>query len=136
MQYLSQSEIVRTYLSRMFKQKRTVETSDIPIYVNYSVPFYEIDKKRIMVYDSNGLSPQYFLGDSEIIRTQAFIVIVADKDSKTAYERLNDITEYLTSINQDGEIITIRQVDDIEPIGINPNKYYLYRCSFALSRLK
>ncbi len=136
MQYSSQSEIIREYLKRLFKQKSDVEKSDIPIYVNYSVPFYEIDKKRIMVYDENTMAPRTFLGDNEILRVQGFSVVVADNNSKVAYDRANSIMEYLTAINQDGNIVTIRAISDIEYLGINPKKYFLYSCDYSITRLK
>ena len=134
--YLSQSELVRPIVARLFPQKENVEDSDVPIYVNYSIPFYDVDKKRIMIYDANGLQPQYFLGDSEHLRTQGVTVVVADKDSKVAYNRANLIMDFLTSIKQQGDIVTIRAIDDIEPLGINPKKYYLYKCNYAIIRTK
>ena len=134
--YLSQSEIVRPIIARLFPQKENVEDSDIPIYVNYSIPFSDVDKKRIMIYDANALSPQYFLGDQDVLRTQGITIIVADKDSKVAYDRSNLIMDFLTSIKQYGDIVSIRALDDIEPIGFNPKKYYLYKCNYAIIRTK
>ena len=134
--YLSQSELVRPIVARLFPQKQNVEDSEVPIYVNYSIPFYDVDKKRIMIYDANGLSPQYFLGDQDILRTQGLTVVVADKDSKVAYDRSNLIMDFLTSIKQYGDVVTIRAIEDIEPLGINPKKYYLYKCNYAITRVK
>lgn len=134
--YLSQSEIVRPIIARLFPQKENVEDSDIPIYVNYSIPFSDVDKKRIMIYDANALSPKYFLGDQDVLRTQGITIIVADKDSKVAYDRSNLIMDFLTSIKQYGDIVSIRAIDDIEPVGFNPKKYYLYKCNYSIIRTK
>ena len=134
--YLSQSELVRPIVARLFPQKENVEDSKVPIYVNYSIPFSEVDKERIMIYDANALSPQYFLGDQDILRTQGLTVIVAHKDSKEAYNRSNLIMDFITGVKQYGDIVSIRAIDDIEPMGFNPKKYYLYKCNFAITRIK
>lgn len=134
--YLSQSEIVRPIIARLFPQEENVEDSKVPIYVNYSIPFSDVDKERIMIYDANALSPKYFLGDTDILRTQGLTVVVAHKESKVAYDRSNLIMDFLTSIKQYGDIVSIRAIDDIEPIGFNPKKYYLYKCNYAIIRTK
>lgn len=134
--YLSQSETARELLKQIFPQEEEVQESSMPIYVNYSVPFYEVDSPRIIIYDNATVAPRYFLGDSEVIRTQGFNIVVADKDSKVAYDRLNTIAIYLKSKKQIDDIIQIRITDDIEPIGINTKKYYLYSCNFVMHRTK
>lgn len=134
--YLSQSEVVREYLSKIFKQKTKIEESDIPIYVNYSIPYYNIDKKRIIIYDIDTLTPMNFIGRDDVVRTQGFSVVVSDSDSKTAYDRANSIMEYLTCIQQDGEVVGIDAVTDIDFIGINNKNYYIYRCDYVIRRLK
>ena len=134
--YLSQSELVRPIVARLFPQDENVENSKVPIYVNYSIPFSDVDKERVMIYDANALSPQYFLGDKDILRNQGITVIVAHKDSKVAYDRSNLIMDFLTTIKQYGEIVSIRAIEDIEPIGFNPKKYYLYKCNYIITRIK
>jgi hypothetical protein len=134
--YLSQSETARELLKQIFPQAEEVQESSMPIYVNYSVPFYEFDSPRVVIYDSATVAPRYFLGDNEVIRTQGFNIVVADKDSKVAYDRLNTIAVYLKSKKQIDDIIQIRITDDIEPMGINSKKYYLYSCNFVMYRTK
>lgn len=134
--YLSQSEIIRELLSKIFKQKDNVEESELPIYVNYSIPYYEIDKSRIIIYNVDSLSPENFLGNEDILRTQGFSIVVSDKDDKVAFDRQNQIMDYLEHCGSFDDVIDIDAVSDIEPMGINPKKYYLYRCDYLIKRIK
>ena len=134
--YQSQSMIARDLLARVFKQAKNVENSEIPIYVNYSIPYDNIDKRRIIIYDTDTLMPANFLGNKDVIRTQSFSVVVSDLDSQTAYDRANTILEYLEGVAQEGDIVDIDAINDIELMGMNEKKYYLYRCDYILRRLK
>lgn len=125
------SERIREILSNLFPQEKNFEDSVFPINTDYSLPFYEIDKKRIIIYQTDGRVPQEFLGNNELLRNFTFDVIVAAKDDKQAFAVSNMIFNYLRKYKDD-EYVRIMPLNDITPMGINSKKHWLYVCSYGI----
>ena len=125
------SERIREILSNLFPQEKNFEDSVFPINTDYSLPFYEIDKKRIITYQTDGKSPQEFVGNNEMLRNFTFDVIVAAKDDKQAFAVSNMIFNYLRKYKDD-EYVRIMPINDVSPMGINSKKYWLYVCSYGI----
>lgn len=129
------SEKIRNILSEVFPQNKNFEKSPFPINIDYSLPFYEIDKKRIIVYQTDGLDSQEFIGDEQLIRNFKFEVVVASNDSNEAFNISNFIYNYLRKY-KDSEYIKITPVGDISPMGQNSKKMWLYACTYSIMKNK
>lgn len=125
------SERIREILSNLFPQEKNFEDSVFPINTDYSLPFYEIDKKRIIIYQTDGRGPQEFVGNNEMLRNFTFDVIVAAKDDKQAFAVSNMIFNHLRKY-KDNEYIRIMPINDVSPMGKNSKNYWLYVCSYGI----
>ena len=83
------SEKIRDILSSVFPQKKDFEKSPFPINVDYSLPFYEIDKRRIIVYQTDGARLQEFIGGEQLLRGINFDIVVASADSNESFNISN-----------------------------------------------
>ena len=129
------SEKIRNILSEVFPQEDDFEKSVFPINIDYSIPFYEIDKKRIIIYQTDGTDSQEFLGDNELLRNFNFEVIVSSYDSNEAFNISNFIYLYLRKY-KDSDYIKITPIGDISPMGQNSKKLWLYGCTYSIMKNK
>lgn len=129
------SEKIRDILSEVFPQKKNFEKSAFPINIDYSVPFHEIDKKRIIVYHADGAKPQEFIGNEQLLRGINFEVVVASPSPTEAFNISNFIFGYLRKY-KDSEYVKITPIDDVTPMGQNSKKLWLYGCSYNILKNK
>ena len=125
------SEKIRDILSSVFPQNKDFEKSPFPINVDYSVPFYDIDKRRIIVYQTDGARPQEFIGGEQLLRGINFDIVVASPDSNESFNISNFILNYLRKYKDD-EYVKITPVKDITPMGQNTKKLWLYNCTYNI----
>jgi hypothetical protein len=125
------TEQIRDILKPIFPQEKKFEKSQIPIYTNYSLSYQDIDTKRIIIYQGNSLAPQQFIGNKEIIRSLTFDILVACKDIDEGYNISNQIFNYLRKY-VDGSNFMILPMTDIDTVGFNQKKFYIYTCSYGI----
>lgn len=127
------SKIVRELLLPYFPQNEdNFEKSEFPIYVDYSFAYEDMDTRRILILQSNGPAPNIFLGGNEIVRGSTCDIVVASPDADEAYMVSNIIFNRLRKVKNDYGILQIVPTTDIEPVGINSKRIYLYTCSYGI----
>ena len=92
------SKRIANILSNYFPQEKDFEKSIYPINIDYSVPFSDISKRRIIIYQTNGNNTLTFLGDKEDIRNFTFDVIVASDSADESFCVSNLIRNILKNI--------------------------------------
>jgi hypothetical protein len=127
------SKILREYLLPYFPQnKADFEKSEFPIYIDYSFSYDDVNNKRIVILQSNSSAPNVFIGGKELLRGNTCDIIVASKDADEAYEVSNRIFNRLRHCRGEYGVVEILPINDIEPLGINSKRFYLYTCSFGI----
>lgn len=127
------SKILRELLLSYFPQNEDdFEKSEFPIYVDYSFAYEDMTTKRILILQSNGPAPNTFISGKEIIRGSTCDIVVASPDADEAYTVSNIIFNRLRKVRNDYGILQIVPTTDIEPVGINSKRLYLYTCSFGI----
>lgn len=127
------SKILRECLLPYFPQnKDDFEKSEFPIYIDYSFSYDDVENKRIVILQSNSSSPNVFIGGKELLRGNTCDIIVASKDADEAYEASERIFKRLINCRGDYGIVQIVPIKDIEPLGINSKRFYLFSCSFGI----
>lgn len=129
------SKRIANILSNYFPQNKDFEKSIFPINIDYSVPFAEISKRRIIIYQTNGNDTLTFLGDKEDIRNFTFDVIVASDSADESFCVSNLIRNVLKKY-KDAEYVRIKPINDISPMGKNAKKLWLYTCSYNIELSK
>ena len=127
------SKILMNYILPYFPQNEDdFEKSEFPIYIDYSISYSDIDTKRIMILQSQSSQPELFLGNKELIRGNTCDIIVASPNADEAYEVSERIFNRLRNCRGEDGIVQIVPINDIEPLGINAKRIYLYTCSFGI----
>ena len=129
------SQKIANILKEYFPQEKNFEKSVFPINIDYSVPFSDIDKRRIIIFQTDGKASMNFLGDKESIRNFTFDVIVASSDADESFTVSNMIRNILKKY-KDEEYVRISALDDVTPMGKNVKKLWLYTCSFNIELSK
>ena len=129
------SQKIANILKEYFPQEKNFERSIFPINIDFSVPFSDIDKRRIIIYQTDGRASMSFLGDKESIRNFTFDVIVASSDADESFTVSNMIRNILKKY-KDEEYVKITPINDITPMGKNAKKLWLYTCSFNIELSK
>ena len=129
------SEKIRTILSDYFPQESNFETSVLPINTDFSVPFAEIDKQRIIIYQTSGRASLNCLENKKKIRNFTFDIVVAHPNNDDAFAISNMVYNILTKY-KDSEYVSIYPVDDISPLGKNAKKLWLYSCTYNIEYSK
>ena len=127
------SKILMNYILPYFPQNEDdFEKSNFPIYVDYSFEYDSMDTKRIVIVQSNSSVPNLFLGNKELLRGMTCDIIVASPNADEAYEVSERIFNRLRNCRGEDGIVQIVPINDIEPLGINAKRIYLYTCSFGI----
>ena len=127
------SKIFEQLLLPYFPQnKDNFEESKFPIYVDYSFAYEDMDTRRIVILQSNSSAPSIFLGGKEIIRGNTCDIVVASPDADEAYNVSNIIFNRLRSCRNQYGIVQILPLNDVEPLGINSKRIFMYTCSYGI----
>ena len=129
------SQKIADILSKYFPQEKNFEKSVFPINIDYSIPFSDIDKRRIIIFQTDSRASTNFLGDKESIRNFTFDVIVASTDANESFTVSNMVRNILKKY-KDEEYVRISAIDDVTPLGKNAKKLWLYSCSFNIELSK
>lgn len=127
------SKIIENYILPYFPQNEDdFEKSEFPIYIDYSFSYNDLNTKRILILQSNSSIPNTFIGNKEILRGNTCDIIVASPDADEAYDVSNKIFNRLRHCRGENGVVQIVPVTDIEPLGINSKRLYLYTCSYGI----
>lgn len=126
------SEILRQYLLPLFPQADDFEKSEYPIYIDYQFSFKDIGDKRITILQNSSSSPSRFVGNQEYISGNTCDIIVSAQNADEAYTVSQVIKNKLNNSRGLYGVIDIKPMSDIEPLGINAKKYYMFSCAYAI----
>lgn len=127
------SEILRQYILPMFPQnEEDFSKSEYPIYIDYQFKFDGIEDKRITILQSNSSAPSRFIQNREYISGNSCDIIVSCKDANEAYTVSQLIKKKLNKSRGMYGVIDIQPLTDVEPLGINAKKLYMFTCSYGI----
>lgn len=130
---LRPSEILRQCLLPLFPQNsEDFAKSEYPIYIDYQFNFDSINDKRITILQSNSSAPSRFVENKEYITGNSCDIIVTCKDADEAYTVSQIIKKRLNKTRGLYGIVDIQPLTDIEPLGVNSKKLYMFTCSYGI----